>query len=171
MYMASKRDKDTEFTEMVDNTLDETKSSINKTSNQAKKEVPQYTKAVTEYQEETIQATQDIAESFLESQKQVINSTQALWAPYFENMQNMYWSYWTPQRATENYTRAVSNITDSSITATRIANNFMFASMEAWRTTMRHTRDNAIEFSRLNANYAMTIQNQALDNLRDYRER
>jgi len=47
----------------------------------------------------------------------------------------------------------------------------MFASMEAWRTTMRHTRDNAIEFSRLNTNYARTLQNQALDNLRDYREK
>ncbi len=169
--MASKRDKDKEFTEMIDSTLDETKSSLNKSTNEAKKEVPQYTKAVTEYQEETIQATQDIAESFLESQKQVINASQSLWAPYFENMQNMYWSYWTPQRATENYTRAVSNITDSSIAATRIANNYMFASMEVWKTTMRHTRDNAIEFSRLNTNYARTIQYQALDNLRNYRER
>jgi hypothetical protein len=171
MYMSSKKDKDKEITEMIENTLDETKSSVNKTTNEAKKEVPQYTKAVNEYQEESIQATKDIADSFLESQKQVINSSQSLWAPYFENMQNLYWSYWTPKRATENYTRAVSNITDSSIAATRLANNFMFASMEAWRTTMRHTRDNAIEFSRLNANYAKTIQNQALDNLRNYRER
>jgi hypothetical protein len=171
MYMSSKKDKDKEITEMIENTLDETKSSVNKTTNEAKKEVPQYTKAVNEYQEESIQATKDIADSFLESQKQVINSSQSLWAPYFENMQNLCWSYWTPKRATENYTRAVSNITDSSIAATRLANNFMFASMEAWRTTMRHTRDNAIEFSRLNANYAKTIQNQALDNLRNYRER
>ena len=169
--MASKREKEKEFTDMIDNTLDETRSSLNKTTNEAKKEVPQYTKVVTEYQEETIQATQDIAESFLESQKQVISSTQSLWTPYFENMQNMYWSYWRPQRATENYTRAVSNITDSSIAATRIANNYMFASMEVWKTTMRHARVNSIEFSRLNTNYARTIQNQALDNLRDYRER
>ena len=169
--MSSKKDKDKEITEMIENTLDQTKSSVNKTTNEAKKEVPQYTKAVNEYQEESIQATKDIADSFLESQKQVINSSQSLWAPYFENMQNLYWSYWTPKRATENYTRAVSNITDSSIAATRLANNFMFASMEAWRTTMRHTRDNAIEFSRLNANYAKTMQNLNLDNLRDYRER
>jgi len=169
--MSSKKDKDKEFAEMVDATLDETKSSVNRTTNEARKEVPEYTKAVKEYQEETIEATKDIADNFLESQKQVINATQSLWAPYFENMKNMYWSYWTPQRATENYTRAVSNFTDNSIAATRLANNFMFASMEAWRTTMRHTRDNAIEFSRLNTNYARTLQNQAFDNLRDYRER
>jgi hypothetical protein len=86
-----------------------------------------------------------------------------------ENVQNMYWSYWaSPNRLTENYTRAVSNITDSTIAATRLANNFMFASMEAWKTTMQHIRDNAVEFSRLNANFARTFENVARDNLRDY---
>jgi hypothetical protein len=168
--MASRKEKDKEITEMIGATLDETKSSVNKTTNEARKEVPEYTKAVKEYQEETIEATKDIADSFLESQRQVINASQSLWAPYIESMQN-YWSYWTPNRATENYTRAVSNFTDNSIAATRLANNFMFASMEAWRTTMRHTRDTATEFSRLNANYARTIQNQAKDTLRNYRER
>ena len=160
-------EKNKEVRENINLSLDETKSSVNKTINEAKKEVPQYTKAVIEYQEETIQATQDIAESFLESQKQVINSYQSLWAPYYENVQT-YWSYWTPQRATENYTRAVSNMTDSSIAATRLVNNFMFASMEVWKTNVKHARDNAIEFSRLNANYARTLQNSAMDNFRDY---
>jgi vacuolar-type H+-ATPase subunit H len=169
--MSSKKDKDREIREIIDTTLDETKASVNKTTNEAKKEVPQYTKAVNEYQQETIQATKDIADSFLESQKQVMNSAQSLWAPYIENVQNSYWSYWTPKSAAENYTRAVSNITDSTIAATRLANNFMFASMEAWRTTIRHTRDNAIEFSRLNANYARTFRNLALDNLREYQVR
>ena len=169
--MSSKKDKDREIREIIDTTLDETKSSVNKTTNEAKKEVPQYTKAVNEYQQETIQATKDIADSFLESQKQVMNSAQSLWAPYIENVQNSYWSYWTPKSAAENYTRAVSNITDSTIAGTRLANNFMFASMEAWRTTIRHTRDNAIEFSRLNANYARTFRNLALDNLREYQVR
>ncbi|HEY6950459.1 MAG TPA: hypothetical protein VI146_07600 [Nitrososphaeraceae archaeon] len=47
----------------------------------------------------------------------------------------------------------------------------MFASMEAWRTTVKHTRDNAIEISRLNANYARTLQNDAMDNLKDFQAR
>ena len=55
--MASKKEKDKEFTEIINTTLDETKSSVNKTTNEAKKEVPQFTKAVNEYQQETIQAT------------------------------------------------------------------------------------------------------------------
>ncbi|HEY6949041.1 MAG TPA: hypothetical protein VI146_00395, partial [Nitrososphaeraceae archaeon] len=64
--MSSKKEKD-RVTEIINTTLDETKSSVNKTTEKAKKEVPQYTKAVTEYQQETIEATKDIADNFLES--------------------------------------------------------------------------------------------------------
>lgn len=162
-------EKNKEVRENINITLDETKSSVHKTTEEAKKQVPQFTKAMNEYQAESIEATRDIAENFLESQKQVINSYQSLWVPYMENVQTTYWSYWTsPNRMTENYTRAVSNITDSTIAATRLANNFMFASMESWKTTMQHARNNAIEFSRLNANYAKAYQNAVRDSLRDY---
>jgi prophage DNA circulation protein len=170
--MSSKKEKDKEFTEALDTTLDETKSSVNKTTNEARKEVPQFTKAVNEYQEETIQASKDIADNYLESQKEVIHSMQSYWIPYIENIQNSYWSYWmSPRRATENYARVVSNIADSTIAATRLANNVMFASMDAWKTTMQHARDNAIEYSRLNVNFAKTFENSARDNLRDFPRR
>ncbi len=176
--MASKREKDREneikreFTEVIDTTLDETKSSVNKATNEARREAPQFKKAFDEYQEETIEATKDIADNYLESQKEVIHSWQSAWIPYIENIQNSYWSYWmSPRRATENYARAVSNIADSTIAATRLANNVMFAGMEAWKTTMQHARDNSIEFSRLNANFAKTFENTARDSLRDIRDR
>jgi len=116
--------------EIINITLDETKSTVKKTTDEAIKEIPRFTKAVNEYQEESIQATKDIADNFLESQKEVIHSVQSLWVPYVENIQNSYWSYWTsPNRATENYARAVSNITDSTIASTRLANNVLFATM------------------------------------------
>jgi spore coat polysaccharide biosynthesis protein SpsF (cytidylyltransferase family) len=94
---------------------------------------------------------------------------QSLWVPYIENVQNSYLSYWgSPQRVTENYARAVSNITDSTIVATRLANNYVFATMEAVKASVQHARDNAKEFSRLNANVANTFENVARDNLRDF---
>src|SRR5881396_2159117 len=149
--------------------LDETKSSVKKATDEAVKEIPRFTKAVNEYQQETIQATKDIADNFLESQKEVIHSMQSLWVPYIENVQNSYASYWvSPQRFTENYARAVSNITDSTIVATRLANNDIFATMEAVKTSVQHARDNAKEFSRLNANIANTFENVAKDSLRDF---
>ena len=168
-YMSTNKEKNREI---INITLDETKSTVKKTTDEAIKEIPRFTKAVNEYQEESIQATKDIADNFLESQKEVIHSVQSLWVPYVENIQNSYWSYWTsPKRATENYARAVSNITDSTIASTRLANNVLFASMETWKRSIQHARDNAKEFSRLNANVAKTFENVAKDSLRDFSAR
>jgi hypothetical protein len=167
--MSSNKEKNREI---INITLDETKSAVKKTTDEAIKEIPRYTKAVNEYQEETIQATKDIADNFLESQKEIIHSLQSSWIPYVENVQNSYWSYWTsPKRATENYARAVSNITDSTIASTRLANNVLYATMEAWKTSIQHARDNTKEFSRLNANFAKTFENVAKDSLRDLSDR
>ncbi len=161
--------KEVKNTENINIALDETKSIVKKTTDEAVKEIPRFTKAVNEYQQETIQASKDIADNFLDSQKEVIHSMQSLWVPYIENVQNSYWSYWvSPQRVTENYARAVSNITDSTIVATRLANNDLFASMNAWKNSIQHARDNAKEFSRLSANVANTFENAARDNLRDF---
>jgi len=161
--------KEVKNTENINIALDETKSIVKKTTDEAVKEIPRFTKAVNEYQQETIQASKDIADNFLESQKEVIHSMQSLWVPYIENVQNSYASYWvSPQRFTENYARAVSNITDSTIVATRLANNDLFASMDAWKNSIQHARDNAKEFSRLSVNVANTFENAARDNLRDF---
>lgn len=168
-HMSSNKEKNREIFNI---TLDETKSTVKKTTDEAIKEIPRYTKAINEYQEETIQATKDIADNFLESQKEVIHSVQSLWIPYVENVQNSYWSYWTsPKRATENYARAVSNVTDTTIASTRLANNVLYATMETWKTSIQHARDNAKEFSRLNANFARTFENVAKDSLRDFSDR
>jgi len=152
--MSSNKDKNREI---INITLDETKSTVKKTTDEAIKEIPRYTKAVN---------------NFLESQKEVINSMESLWVPYIENVQNSYLSYWgSPQRVTENYARAVSNITDSTIASTRVANNVLFASMEAWKASLQHARDNAKEFSRLHTNFARTFENVAKDSLRDFSNR
>ena len=167
--MSSNKEKNREIFNI---TLDETKSTVKKTTDDALKEIPRFTKAVNEYQQETIQATKDIADSFLDSQKEVIHSLQSLWVPYIENVQNSYLSYWgSPQRVTENYARTVSNITDSTIVATRLSNNVLFASMDAWKNSIQHARDNAKEFSRLNTNVAKSFENVAKDSLRDFSAR
>jgi hypothetical protein len=169
LYNNMASNKQVKNSETINIALDETKSTVRKTTDEAVKEIPRFTKAVNEYQQETIQATKDIADIFLDSQKEVIHSMQSLWVPYIENVQNSYLSYWaSPQRVTESYARAVSNITDNTIVATRLANNNLFASMNAWKNSIQHARDNTREFSRLNANVANTFENAARDNLRDF---
>lgn len=169
LYNNMASNKEVKNSERINIALDETKSTVRKTTDEAVKEIPRFTKAVNEYQQETIQASKDIADSFLDSQKEVIHSTQSLWVPYIENVQNSYLSYWgSPQRFTENYARAVSNTTDYTIAVTRIANNNLFACMNAWKNSVQHIRDNAKEFSRLNTNVANTFENVARENLREF---
>ena len=164
--MSSNKEKNREI---INITLDETKTAVKKTTDEAIKEIPRFTKAVNEYQEESIQATKDIADSYLESQKEIINSLQSAWVPFIENIQSSSWGYFaSPRRVTENYARLVSNIADSTIATSRLVNNTGFANMEVFKTAVQHTRDNVKEFSRINANAAKTFENIARDSVRGF---
>ena len=149
--------------------LDQTKNNIQKTVDEAIKEIPRFTQVVNQYQEQSLQATKDIAENYLESQKEIINSLQSAWVPFVENIQNSSGGYFmSPRRVTESYARTVSNIADSTIAASRLVNNTVFANMEVFKTAVQHTRDNVKEFSRINANAAKTFENIARDTVRDF---
>ena len=153
----------------VNRAIDQTIDNIQRTVDEAKREIPRFTQAVNQYQEQSIQATKDIAENYLESQKEIINSLQSAWVPFVENIQNSSGGYFvSPRRVTESYARAVSNIADSTIAASRLVNNTVFANMEVFKTAVQHTRDNVKEFSRINANAAKTFENVARDSVRDF---
>jgi hypothetical protein len=49
----------------------------------------------------------------------------------------------------EIYARTVSNFADNAIVTTRIANNVMFANMEALKTIIEHRKDDVKELSRM----------------------
>jgi hypothetical protein len=163
--MSSNKENEKEVREKIDNTLDITKSSVNKSTNEAMKQVPEFTKAVNEYQKETIQASKDIADNFLDSQKEVIDSFQSASERHIENMPNWYWANrMSPSVAAEWYAITVRNIVDSAIAMTNLANDAMFASMNAWKIMFQQTRDNMLQFSRLNANFARTFEDTAKKN-------
>jgi hypothetical protein len=102
----------------------------------------------------------EIADSYIESQKEIIKSLQSTWAPYVENGYKEFWNNWTsPQRAAEIYAKIVSNFTDNVVTTTRIANNVIFANIDAYKTFVQHGKDDVKEFSRLVINNARTFEN------------
>jgi hypothetical protein len=149
--------------------LDQTKDNIQKTVEEARREIPRFTQAVNQYQEQTIQATKDIADNYLESQREIIDSLQSEWVPFIENIQNTYWFYWTsPRRVTENYARTVTNIADSTVAANKLVNNTVFTNMEVFKSAVQHTSNNIKEFSRINANAAKTFENVARGSVRDF---
>jgi hypothetical protein len=136
-----------QYQHSVNRALDETRDNIRKATDEARKEVPRYTQAVNDYQEQTIQASREIADTYVESQKEIINSIQSAWIPFVENVYGVFWNYWiSPRRLTEVYARAVSSVADNTIAVTRLANNTVFANMEAFRTSVQHAKDNAKTF-------------------------
>ena len=151
----------------VNRALDETKDNIRKTTDEARRDIPRYTQAVNEYHEQTIQAARDIADNYLESQKEIINSVQSAWLPQIEAVNRAFVSSWmSPRHFVDNYARVVSSFADNTIAATRLVNNAIFANLEGFKTSVQNTRDNAKEFSRIGVNAAKTLEQTSRDTSR-----
>src|SRR6185503_5543465 len=59
-----------ENTESLEQAFDESKKNIDESIREARNQIPRYTETVNQVQEQTLQASKDIAESYLEYQKQ-----------------------------------------------------------------------------------------------------
>jgi hypothetical protein len=151
-----------DFNESVNRALDQTKDNINKSIAESKSQIPQYTNIVNSYQEQTLQAAQDITEHFIESQKTIINSIQSSWRPFSENYSTNVNNTCNPQTAANAYSRLVSTIADNSITALRTANNLVFSSLDAFKTTMEHARETTKQIIDINTKTAKTLEQNAL---------
>ena len=66
----------------VDRALDETRDNIRRTIEETRREIPRNTQAINDYQEHTLQVSREIADSYIESQKEIIKSLQSTWAPH-----------------------------------------------------------------------------------------
>jgi hypothetical protein len=148
---------------LVSRSLDETRDNIRRSIDESRSQIPRYTHAVSDYQEQTIQAAREIADNYVESQKQIINSL----TPYVQNV-NEITTNWTtlfsPTKVSEVYANIVSNLANNVITATRVINSMLFANMEAFKTSLQQAKDSAKEFSRIGVNTAKTFEQTSRDN-------
>jgi len=128
--------------------LDESKDNIKKTTNEARREIPRYTDVVSDYQENTVQAIREVADAYIESQKDIIvNSLQ-------------HWSNWmiSPRQIAEDYSNAVSTLADNAISATRLANNAISANLQVFNTSVQTAKENVKELSKMSGNTVKTFQ-------------
>ena len=153
----------------INKALDETKNNIRRTTDEARKDIPRYTQIVNEYQEETIQAARQMADNYLESQREIINSMQSAFVPQIEAANRAVTSNWTsPRHVTEHYARLVSAFADNTIAVTRLVNNAMFANLEAFKRSVQNARDSVKEFSRIGVNSAKTLEQASRDTTKTY---
>jgi hypothetical protein len=155
----------------INRSIDETKDNVSRAIEEVRRETPRYSQTVTDFQNETAEATREIADNFLDSQKEVINSMQSAWTPFAERtsssgssnnnywmmgmmMQPWSWMGMSPRDMADIYARGISAMTDSVAASTRMATNMMFAGIEASRATTNYARHNSKEIARITSNTA-----------------
>ena len=135
--------------EAIETVLDETKRAIKKTVSEAKREIPRYTEAMAELQEETIQATKEIGYDLIELQKEAVNLV-----PKFEERFMSYYVPWAyPKLVTEYYSRMVDSYVDNVISATNLANSLIIFNMES----IQRLADSTKEYWRVGVENAKAI--------------
>ena len=146
--------------EAINRTFDQTRNNIKRTVNEAQKDISNYAQQVINLQERAFEITRDIADDYIESQKEIINSfNHSIWTPYIENVVNRtsgLSGVFSPSRA-EVYGNTFTNIVDNFVTATRLANKTISANAELINTSLQQTRNNVREFSKIGVNAAKNI--------------
>ena len=140
----------------INKTLDNTLNNVKRTTDEATREIPQYSQRIAEYQEQTIQTIKNIASDFIEAQKQVIGSFQTQVDRNSRN-NNGVWDLYNPQRIAENYAVMVNNFTSYLLNA---SSNALASNMRVYNTALEQTRDNVKAYEKTNTNFIQSVNSQ-----------
>ena len=159
----------------INRSIDETKDNVSRAIEEVRRETPRYSQTVTDFQNETAEAMREITVTFLDSQKEVINSMQSAWAPFAERtsssssdgssnnywmmgmMMQPWWSWWmgvSPRDMANIYARSISVMTDLVTASTRMVTNIMFAGIEASRATTNYAKYSSREIAKVTSTTA-----------------
>jgi hypothetical protein len=157
-----------EFQSTVNRSLDETKENVRKSIDESRNQIPQYANVVKNYQEQALESTGKIVEEYVEAKKSVIDSVFNSAAVYYENANRMF-NYWFSLRVpVEIWTRAVNNIAENVSAATRINNDILFGSINAFGNAFERAQRHTEELSRINVDNAKTIANTAKETAAEF---
>ncbi len=150
--------KNNEFNQSINRSLDETKENIKRSLDESKNQIPHYNNIVNKYQEQSIETAKEISEEYIDSQKAIINSIQSAWKPYNERYSGLLNSWGSPESAVKAYSKFVSTIADSAVSAVRLTNNIIFSNLDSWKAVLQQVRDNSRHLSNLSVNTAKTFE-------------
>ena len=128
-------------TASIEQSFDESKQRIDESIREARNQIPRYTETVNQLQEQTLQATKNIAESYLEYQKQTIDSFQSISTPYLYNVNSQFLNnqdYF--RRIPEIYSKIVNNFAENTISMSKIFNDMAFSNIELFKNVVDNTK-------------------------------
>ena len=74
---------------VIEEATEDSTKSIERNTDEARNQMSHYGQVISSStQEQTAQTTKEIAENYMEFQKQALNSFQSIFMPYFQNVQN-----------------------------------------------------------------------------------
>jgi hypothetical protein len=157
-----------ESRQSLDQAIDETKRNIEKNTDEARTQIPRYTQSINDLQQQTIQATKEIADHYLEYQREAISSIRSIFEPYIEETNN-YYTQNNPQeyfikRLPTIYSKISNNIAENTITANRIMNDLLFANIDAFKTIVNSTKDHSKHLSEIGKRNARVYGDICQDN-------
>ena len=143
----------------INKTLDNVLNNVKRTTDEATREIPQYSQRIAEYQEQTIQTIRDIASDCIEAQKQVIGSFQSHVDRNSGN-NNGVWDWVNPQKIAENHAVMVNNFTSYLLNASNLINNALASNMRVYNTALEQTRDNLKACAKTNTQFIQSVNSQ-----------
>ena len=148
-------------------TLDKARDEIKRSVNESRKEIPRVTEALSEHQQSTLVAGREVADIYIESQKEIINSIQSAWSPLVENFDKTNWNTaFSPGKVSEIYAYIVNSYSDNLVTATKLANNVMFANMETFRASLQQVKNSLRDLSKIGVNSVKTFEHASAETVR-----
>jgi hypothetical protein len=154
-----------ENTRSLNQAFDESRKSIERNIAEARNQIPQYTKSINEVQEQAVQATRDIAENYLDYQKQTVDSFQSIVTPYFENANNQLWNNQDIfRRYPEVYSKMANNCAENTVAITRVMNNIAYSNVEIAKTVINNTKEQSKQFAEIGKRNARVYESIEREN-------
>ena len=154
-----------ETTQSLNQVFEESKKSIERNINEAKNQIPVYTKTINEVQEQAVQATRDIAENYLDYQKQAIDSFQSIVTPYIENVNNQLWNNQDIfRRIPEIYSKMANNYAENSVALSRLFNNIAFSNVDIVKSVINNAKEQSKQFAEIGKRNARVYESVERDN-------
>jgi hypothetical protein len=152
-----------EIREAIVDAFEEARNNTQKAVKEAQKEIPRYKEAFGNYQEKILQSSREIADDYIDSQKEIFGLfQQSTWISRLGegNEYGTFWSNWMStitKRMTETYANTISSHIDSLYAATRLTNNMVSVNTEALNSSAQHVK----EFSKISLNNVKTLRQTA----------
>lgn len=148
----------------TDNILDQAKENVERSAVEAKNEILRYTDSIRLYQEQNIRYAQEIAENYINTQKEVINLLISWWLAFWQNASLCFiFPLISPQGMIEAYENIASSLAGNTLRITRLVNDAMLVNLEFFKVTIEHTKGAYDDLARACANMVKKIERESRD--------